>query len=556
MSSPAGQPGSANSTTRVKLRPLARLLEATGASFWCLDGQARLVYASPALLRVLGVEWEQIRGVCCIPSDGAGHSAAAEGDGNGDAFATDPGNETWRLADLLANLLPPDGLSHRGHSTRRVHLNRRELTSEMVAHFVWLRPHPGDEPLQPEPIILGCVGEFVSDADVARRDWSGADGLANRTRVTELVDQRRRLHRERALWALLGESDGVRQARRQIELASTLEIHIGLIGHEGSGLRSIASDMAASASAGERASVVTLDGSLMDAELLEVYAQPVMASLMSPLKTADSVTEGCFAGTLIIDRLSDMAHDAQQCLVQWLTRWPNQWRLIGILRDQPAAAPDGHAPGGQRSLAAKSVESNPNRLPSDDQSTSSHGLLPRLQEHLSTFAISVPRLAERREDLGTLATARIRSLWQSTPRSPAGPNWTDPPQLASDALDAMMVYPWPGDTDELDACLRHALADFVGSSIHRQHLPLAVRSFSKGRFSGDLPSRFYSARMDPDVDSDESLDDQVRSFERALIRRAIEQSDGNKAEAARKLGLSRSRLLRKLDEARQTDSHE
>jgi len=44
-----------------------------------------------------------------------------------------------------------------------------------------------------------------------------------------------------------------------------------------------------------------------------------------------------------------------------------------------------------------------------------------------------------------------------------------------------------------------------------------------------------------------SLDAAVRRYEKRLIEQAVDQADGNRAEAARQLGISRARLLRKLE---------
>ena len=74
-----------------------------------------------------------------------------------------------------------------------------------------------------------------------------------------------------------------------------------------------------------------------------------------------------------------------------------------------------------------------------------------------------------------------------------------------------------------------------------EHLPLAIRSYR----SGDNPASQKLRRV--------SLDDAVARFEMRLIDEAIEATGGNRAEAARRLGISRARLLRKIDEATKPD---
>ncbi len=109
------------------------------------------------------------------------------------------------------------------------------------------------------------------------------------------------------------------------------------------------------------------------------------------------------------------------------------------------------------------------------------------------------------------------------------------------ALDAIVTYPWPENFDELHAAMRHAAHRANRGAIGVEHLPLAVRSYR----SGDNPASQKLRRV--------SLDDAVARFEMRLIDEAIEATGGNRAEAARRLGISRARLLRKIDEATKQD---
>lgn len=111
-------------------------------------------------------------------------------------------------------------------------------------------------------------------------------------------------------------------------------------------------------------------------------------------------------------------------------------------------------------------------------------------------------------------------------------------RLSRAALDALVIYPWPGNVDELDQSIRHAVRTAPGSSIGVEHLPLAVRSYRPGERSG-----VAKAIMPLDV--------AIQRYQRRLIHEALEAVDGNRAEAARQLGISRTRLLRKLEEADQ-----
>ncbi|MEM0927452.1 MAG: helix-turn-helix domain-containing protein, partial [Planctomycetota bacterium] len=64
--------------------------------------------------------------------------------------------------------------------------------------------------------------------------------------------------------------------------------------------------------------------------------------------------------------------------------------------------------------------------------------------------------------------------------------------------------------------------------------PLAIRSY---RPNAETPVGQLSI----------DLDREVAKYERELITQTLEVTEGNRAEAARRLGISRARLLRKLD---------
>ena len=145
---------------------------------------------------------------------------------------------------------------------------------------------------------------------------------------------------------------------------------------------------------------------------------------------------------------------------------------------------------------------------------------------LSTIAIELPPLAQRREDVPLLAQlfseeANVRGGKQLGGFSP-------------EALDRLDGYSWPGNLDEL--------AQTVAQSHARADGPLVQ--------AGDLPERLRWAaetairprRKDDTIDLDEFLG----RIERELIRRTLARAKGNKAKAARLLGLTRPRLYRRM----------
>ncbi|MEM9645459.1 MAG: helix-turn-helix domain-containing protein [Planctomycetota bacterium] len=98
-----------------------------------------------------------------------------------------------------------------------------------------------------------------------------------------------------------------------------------------------------------------------------------------------------------------------------------------------------------------------------------------------------------------------------------------------------MRYPWPHDVQELDESIRHAMRVCGDAVIAKKHLPIAIRSYRPDAITTDDGSVL-------------DLDATLRGIEKKLIEQAVEAADGNRAEAARRLGISRARLIRRLDD--------
>jgi DNA-binding NtrC family response regulator len=149
------------------------------------------------------------------------------------------------------------------------------------------------------------------------------------------------------------------------------------------------------------------------------------------------------------------------------------------------------------------------------------------------MTIVVHPLANRVEDIPLIATAMLDH------RHAAGEGTAE--RISRAALDSLVIYPWPRNLEEMDEAIRHAVRTAPGQSIGVEHLPLAVRSYRPGERAS------FGKAIVP-------LDVALQRFQRRLISEAIESTGGNRAEAARRLGISRARLLRKLDEAAQDEN--
>jgi DNA-binding NtrC family response regulator len=94
------------------------------------------------------------------------------------------------------------------------------------------------------------------------------------------------------------------------------------------------------------------------------------------------------------------------------------------------------------------------------------------------------------------------------------------------AIEAIDEYAWPGNVRELENVIRRAVVLAEGQTIEVWHLPAKMR---------EGLDQAQAVR---------SYEDELRDFKRRLVIRTLQKCEGNKAEAARVLGVARGYLHR------------
>ncbi|MGH9557169.1 MAG: sigma-54 interaction domain-containing protein [Terriglobales bacterium] len=143
---------------------------------------------------------------------------------------------------------------------------------------------------------------------------------------------------------------------------------------------------------------------------------------------------------------------------------------------------------------------------------------------LKVVHLQVPPLRERRQDIPVLVSHFIRKL----PPGADGVTRT----ITAAALELMLSYNWPGNVRELQHCLEHASVLAFGPVLQVADLPLAV--------SLSQTTRSVSSRGGEIIP--------IAELEKRAILSAISAANGDKREAARLLGISKTTLYRKLRE--------
>jgi DNA-binding NtrC family response regulator len=146
----------------------------------------------------------------------------------------------------------------------------------------------------------------------------------------------------------------------------------------------------------------------------------------------------------------------------------------------------------------------------------------------------MPPLRDRKEDIPILVRGFLRHFCKQN----------DKPllDLAPDAMDALLIYDWPGNVRELRTAIEHGVVMATGPKITLRDLPMAVRQAASPAAAG-LPGG-VSAQAFGEKTS--TLD--LHETEKKLIAQALAATNGNVTAAAKKLGISRRTLHRKINE--------
>jgi DNA-binding NtrC family response regulator len=141
--------------------------------------------------------------------------------------------------------------------------------------------------------------------------------------------------------------------------------------------------------------------------------------------------------------------------------------------------------------------------------------------------IELPPLRRRLDDLALLGQAMLEDLNRLSDKQVAG--------FAEDVWARFRQYNWPGNLDELYAVVKEARDACTGETIRAGHLPFRFRAGMDAQAVGPKPS--------PAIVHLEQLLVQV---ELEHIQRALDQAGHNKTKAARLLGMTRTRLYRRM----------
>jgi DNA-binding NtrC family response regulator len=336
--------------------------------------------------------------------------------------------------------------------------------------------------------------------------------------------------REPAEPRLVGAGPRMQEVFKQIALVATADLPVLITGPTGTGKELAARAIHAHGARRDKPFVATSLAALAPAAVESELFGRVRGDL-----AGGADRPGLFAlaagGTLFLDEIGDAPTEVQAKLLRSLES--GEFCRVGSAAAQAAdvriiAATD-------RDLAA-AVAAGTFRAD--------------LHGRLRVFAIEMPALAERPEDLEPLARHFLARHVARQPEPHAVP------ALAPEFLAALRDRRWPGNVRELKAAIEYAAVVARGGTLRPEHLPpthaaapatTTPLAAAAAQVAAAAKEWAAAARMEfGDLPEPDLHHRGVAVLEAALLREALAHTGGNRTAAAKLLGLDRATLRTKL----------
>jgi DNA-binding NtrC family response regulator len=292
---------------------------------------------------------------------------------------------------------------------------------------------------------------------------------------------------------------------KQIEDVSATDATILIEGETGAGKELVARAIHAASGRRQRPFVAVNCAGLTESLLASQLFGHRRGAFTGAIADQVGLFEAANGGTLFLDEIGDIPMSVQTTLLRVL----QEREILRVGESSPRRIDARILAATHRNLEAEVAAG---RLRQD--------LLYRIR----VVRVRVPPLRERPDDIPLLVGRFLSELRQARgERATAG--------VSRDAMATLMAYAWPGNVRELRSAIEAASLASRSSVIQREDLPPEVR--------------FGTPVVPPGNGQTSEIADKLAARE---IRDALAKTGGNRAAAARLLGIGRTTLYRRLKE--------
>ena len=316
--------------------------------------------------------------------------------------------------------------------------------------------------------------------------------------VTEVHDLRRLLDERAQFYDLLGKSAAMQQVYQQVRDVARVDSTVLIEGETGTGKELVARAIHAASHRKDKPFVAVNCAGLTESLLSSQLFGHKRGAFTGAIDDQQGLFEAANGGTLLLDEIGDIPMPVQNQLLRVL----QEREIVRLGETRP------------RKIDVRLLAATHRNL--GDEVTKG-SFRADLFYRIRVARITVPSLRERREDIPLLTASFLAQFSTAAEKQVT--------ELSHEAVRLLMDHPWPGNVRELRSAVEFAVIRCRGPVIQPGDLP---------------PEVIQPAELATAIPGDPLSDEKARFLD------ALSRSRGNRALAARLLGISRATLYRRL----------
>jgi DNA-binding NtrC family response regulator len=302
---------------------------------------------------------------------------------------------------------------------------------------------------------------------------------------------------------IIGGGDWIKEVYERISMVAPTDVTVAIYGESGTGKELIARTIHNLSHRFERPFVVVNCAAIPEPLLEDELFGHVKGSFTDATRDREGLFAAANGGTLFLDEIGEMPMSLQVKLLRVLQT--QEFRRIGDDRDSRVDV---------RLITATNRDL--------DEAVASGDFRQDLFYRINVFAMTIPPLRDRREDIPLLAHHFLLQHRGKVGKQVEG--------FSREAMDKLCAYDFPGNVRELENKVHYALVMVRGAYIQPADIPLGP-SAAPPAAQIDLARPFRDLKRDV-----------VEGFERAYVHELLRANHGNLAAAARQAGMDRKNL--------------
>jgi two-component system response regulator HydG len=303
--------------------------------------------------------------------------------------------------------------------------------------------------------------------------------------------------------SILGDSPLMQELLEMIAYVAPTEATVLINGESGTGKELVAAELHKNSDRNDK-SFVKVNCAALAESLLE---SELFGHEKGAFTGADKRREGKFVqaegGTLFLDEIGE-------------TSQAMQVKMLRVLQEHEL-----QRVGGEETIRtdARIIAATNRNL---EQEVRDGNFREDLYYRLNVVTVTVPPLRDRRTDIPLLVEHFVRKFAEKNRREVAG--------VTPECMELLSFYSWPGNVRELENAIERGVILMRGEHLTEKSLPLPIQKQGQ----------------DTKKSAEDGQSSLLQAQEKVLILKTLEETGGNKSEAARRLGITRKTLQNKL----------